>query len=152
VSPPDLEFIESLYKAATPEPWHTADEIGSPWNVDCAEGNGVAMAQQRTPIRDDPHQRDRRANAQFIAAMPSIVPQLVERIRAQDAEIARLRGAFATIETWMREGYDTNGCDRWICTPDGVDGSVETRSYADADIKAPSLLELAAAIDAARGA
>lgn len=52
-------------KAATPRPWHTADDIGTPSNIDDAEDRAVALAQMRSCLgRPDP---ERASNARFIA-------------------------------------------------------------------------------------
>ena len=117
------------------------------WTEDASHENGqyqnICAVCQRTFVG---HKR------RFSCVSCCTPDSVIAHVRAQDADLARLRGAFTTIDTWMREGYDAGGCDRWICTPEGVDGPVETRSYVDANIEAPSLLKLAAAIDAARGA
>jgi len=52
------------------------------------------------------------------------------------------------LEAWLRGGVDgMENRDRWICTPFGEHGPVVARSYDEHDIEAPSLLELARALD-----
>ncbi len=155
--PLDLDAVEALCGAATTGPWSVRPIHFDNWGIiRSAMGNLVAVARAGdTSYRD----RDHRLagtdpfehNAQFIAAARTLVPALVTRLRAAEAEVVRLRA----VETWLRGGKDGPSCfDRWICTPNGQEGPVVARHYeAPADLEAPTLAELGAKLaDAARTA
>lgn len=103
--PLDLDAVEALCDAATAGPWRTEDAIGAPFNIESENGLGVAIAHQQVSISHDLKQQHRRANAAFIAAARTLVPALVTRLRALDAENARLRRrADRYREEWQKRG------------------------------------------------
>lgn len=58
---------------------------------------------------------------------------------ALDAAEARM----SVLETWLREGRDADGQDRWICAPISATGPIVARGYSTDDIVADTLAQLA---------
>jgi hypothetical protein len=54
-------------------PWHVRDFDGSIGSIDAAGDMPVAQAMQTRPIRIEPNQDERRANARLIAAAPDLL-------------------------------------------------------------------------------
>jgi len=98
----ELAEIEALAKGVTPGPWEPASgatyEDGKPvitdWFVRRPDDD-VAIA---ADILDPETIKPSEANAKFIARARTAVPGLLAHIRAQDAELARLRNDLAIIE------------------------------------------------------
>lgn len=85
-----LSELKSAALAATPGPWLITDE-NTPWNIEDATGQQVAISQQRTNTRQNPKQTDRTANAIFIAAAnPAVVLALLAELEAKDKRILEL--------------------------------------------------------------
>ena len=70
----------------TPGPWKI-HEHGVGFEVECANGNVVAQAQQVTALRQDTMQSARKANARLIAAAPELLEALSKFV-----EFAELHG------------------------------------------------------------
>jgi hypothetical protein len=90
----DLDRIEQLARAATPGPWDNhsvnGDPIESVWLED---GNVVATWAIKEP-RFELHAPQAREDAAFIAAAnPTAVLELVQRLRAGEAENVQLKTA-----------------------------------------------------------
>lgn len=60
----------------TPGPWTDVSVDGSYWGVYSSSGDVVAQAQQIRPMKDDPTQIERHANARLIAAAPELLEAL----------------------------------------------------------------------------
>ena len=93
----DITELAQRMKAAAEKATHgqwLVTEQDCRWNIDDESGRAIAIAQQRTPIRDDYKQAERTANAEFIAlANPANILALVEALeKAQqvDEELCKL--------------------------------------------------------------
>ncbi|MFW7689696.1 ead/Ea22-like family protein [Klebsiella pneumoniae] len=72
--------MKAAAEKATHGQWLVTDQ-DCRWNIDDESGRAIAIAQQRTPIRDDYKQAERTANAEFIAlANPANILALVEAL------------------------------------------------------------------------
>ena len=60
----------------TPGPWHVRTFDGSQWSIDAVGDLPIAQAQQLRPVRFDPKQNERTANARLIAAAPELLEAL----------------------------------------------------------------------------
>lgn len=78
--------IEAMVLALPPLPWNTESHIGADWNIESADGKSVAIASQFMSVTYDLKQDKRRAVANFIAASPTIILQLVAQIRQLQAD------------------------------------------------------------------
>ena len=82
----DITELAQRMKAAAEKATHgqwLVTEQDCRWNIDDESGRAIAIAQQRTPIRDDYKQAERTANAEFIAlANPANILALVEALEA----------------------------------------------------------------------
>ncbi|HBV9101007.1 TPA: ead/Ea22-like family protein [Escherichia coli] len=80
----DITELAQRMKAAAEKATHgqwLVTEQDCRWNIDDESGRAIAIAQQRTPIRDDYKQAERTANAEFIAlANPANILALVEAL------------------------------------------------------------------------
>ena len=80
------EIEEALQTLAgrNPAPWHT--DTNTPWNVDDAKGNGVALVQMQV---GDPHngQPQRTALAQFIASAPDVIAHLLTHLKLREKQV-----------------------------------------------------------------
>jgi hypothetical protein len=84
---------------ATPGPWHTVDEQGTPWNIDSADGDSVAMSHQ---LVGDRNHAMRKANAEFIALSRTALPLALARIEELEAALrdtyGKVKYAFAYVD------------------------------------------------------
>lgn len=144
--PLDLDAVEALCGAATTGPWSVRPIHFDNWGIiRSAMGNLVAVARAGdTSYRD----RDHRLagtdpfehNAQFIAAARTLVPALVTRLRAAEAECARLRGDAERLEHMVIHGYALSSFTR------------DSVMHYRASMVHPWTTDWRAAIDAARTA
>lgn len=76
-----LDEFERLAQEASEGPWAVDPlDIGTCFNVELPNGDPVAMA---GPITGDQNHAQRRANAQFIAALnPTVVQALISQLQA----------------------------------------------------------------------
>lgn len=130
--PLDLDAVEALCDAATPGPWTATLGVSEFF------GTEMSVYSEHTELMVFSHIgcSATSADMEFAAAARTLVPALVTRLRAAEAENVRLRA----VETWLRGGEDGPSCfDRWICTPNGQEGPVVARHYeAPADLEAPT--------------
>lgn len=86
--------LKAAALAATQGPWLIADE-NTPWNIEDATGQQVAISQQRTNTRQNPKQTDRTANAIFIAAAnPAVALALLAELEASKTNAEYYKSAF----------------------------------------------------------
>lgn len=91
-----LSELKAAAMAATPGPWRVVDQACR-WNIDDDNGVQVAITQQRTSIFKDRIQKERTANADFIAAAnPAVVLSLLAELEAKDKRITELEAKMAT--------------------------------------------------------
>lgn len=88
-----LGAIWARLASASPAPWRTEEDTGTPWNIEAADGGAVAIAQQLVgdAVRDKQPQRT--ANAAFIAHAPDDIAALLEevdRLRAFRDQVAAI--------------------------------------------------------------
>ncbi|HBY6914498.1 TPA: ead/Ea22-like family protein [Klebsiella pneumoniae] len=90
----DITELAQRMKAAAEKATHgqwLVTEQDCRWNIDDESGRAIAIAQQRTPIRDDYKQAERTANAEFIAlANPANILALVEALEKAQQRNAEL--------------------------------------------------------------
>ncbi|HBT0294233.1 TPA: ead/Ea22-like family protein [Klebsiella pneumoniae] len=90
----DITELAQRMKAAAEKATHgqwLVTEQDCRWNIDDESGRAIAIAQQRTPIRDDYKQAERTANAEFIAlANPANILALVEALEKAQQKIDEL--------------------------------------------------------------
>ncbi|WP_228299227.1 hypothetical protein [Klebsiella pneumoniae] len=85
--PPEVLALKQLVSGASQGSWHQEFEHDCPWNIVDENGVQIAITQQRTPVRDNPKQTDRTANAAFMAAAsPTAVTALFELTEALHQE------------------------------------------------------------------
>ena len=65
----------------TPGPWTDESPDESQWGVYDAHGQSIGQAHQIKPMKDDPYQTERTANARLMAA----APELLAALKAYDA-------------------------------------------------------------------
>lgn len=81
--PPEVLALKQLVSGASQGSWHQEFEHDCPWNIVDENGVQIAITQQRTPVRDNPKQTYRTANAAFMAAAsPATVTALFELTEA----------------------------------------------------------------------
>lgn len=72
-----LAAVPSNLSAYTPGPWRVEDSFGAIGHVTDANGECVAQAQSRVPLRHTKPDSERLANAKLIAAAPELLEALV---------------------------------------------------------------------------
>lgn len=90
--PDPVETARALLDAGSPGPWHCEDD-GAP-----EFGEAVVSAEgHRIGCEFDAH------NAEFIAAAPTLIADLLARVESQAAEITRLRDDYEALVTRHHE-------------------------------------------------
>jgi hypothetical protein len=78
---------------ATPGPWRTLKDSGTPWNI---EGNGKDVAMTSQVERTVTGQPERTANAEFIALSRTALPLALARIEELEAALDQISDSFVT--------------------------------------------------------
>lgn len=132
--PIDIEAVRELCAKATPGPWGTVGHGGVDNWPGGPEGEPDDLI-EFYPNADDPGNAEN--NAALIAAARDIVPQLLDKVESQEAEIERLRGDNTAIDA-IRE---------WVCSlttaiiPSAGRADTYTNGYHDARSRVRALLE-----------
>lgn len=100
-----LDEIEARANKATAGPWYAldgaAEGFDGSWDVAGPDGCGIAGMTATAPAATI--LRDRRANAEFVAAARTDVPDLVDEVRRLAAELAAAREREAGLRERLRQ-------------------------------------------------